>query len=187
MISLIISNTYVASCCCNTVAFQLSMLCMKCVTALCSMLAPNTCAPLTFFNSCQQDQLAGDQIGIDAGMWIVFLASKRRTHPGHLLRRWRVHAVSRQLRCWNKPFVSFCTSLTTAHNYGINHWNADYLRIFKRAFAMRTSGWIIIYMAVGMMAHGKFLGYDMQHSNVTHRYPQQVLVSIARVQARLVN
>ncbi|KAH9846418.1 hypothetical protein C2E23DRAFT_579536 [Lenzites betulinus] len=36
----------VSACCCNTVAFQLSMLCMN----------------------CQQDHLAGDQIGIDAGV-----------------------------------------------------------------------------------------------------------------------
>ncbi|KAH9846419.1 hypothetical protein C2E23DRAFT_578839 [Lenzites betulinus] len=36
----------VSECCCNTVAFQLSMLCMN----------------------CQQDQQAGDQIGIDAGV-----------------------------------------------------------------------------------------------------------------------
>ncbi|KAI0823191.1 hypothetical protein BC628DRAFT_592049 [Trametes gibbosa] len=36
----------VSACCCNTVAFQLSMLCMN----------------------CQQDQQAGDQIGIDAGV-----------------------------------------------------------------------------------------------------------------------
>ncbi|KAI0643022.1 hypothetical protein C8Q79DRAFT_202122 [Trametes meyenii] len=36
----------VSECCCNTVAFQLSMLCMN----------------------CQQDRVAGDQIGIDAGV-----------------------------------------------------------------------------------------------------------------------
>ncbi|KAI0330178.1 hypothetical protein GY45DRAFT_1251412, partial [Cubamyces sp. BRFM 1775] len=39
-------DSQVSSCCCNTVTFQLSVLCMN----------------------CQQDRLAGDQIGIDAGV-----------------------------------------------------------------------------------------------------------------------